>query len=197
MNDDIKKILSKYERKLGKATASDPFRYSATVTTKEYATFRKEILEHKVSYYEKLCNFSERLLRVSTKKKDMQKLQKSITLSHLAITPDGATSFAALFSLLIVFFGIVIGVVSYVLGNLLLFFSLFFILVGLLLIRPLSHLPHYFANKWRLEVTNQMVLCILYVVMYMRHTSNLEHGIRFAAEHVGGPLSLDLKKQVA
>jgi len=39
-----------------------------------------------------------------------------------------------------------------------------------------------------------MVLCILYVVMFMRHTSNLEHAIKFAADHIGPPLSLDFKK---
>ena len=39
-----------------------------------------------------------------------------------------------------------------------------------------------------------MVLCIFYVVTYMRHTSNLELAVRFAAEHLQPPLSLDLKK---
>ena len=112
MNDDIKKILRKYEKKLGGSTSSDPFRYSDTVSTREYALFRKEILEKKVTYYEKLCSFSERVLKVSTKEKDIQKLQESIDLCHLNITPDGATSFAALFSLLIVFFGIIVGVIS-------------------------------------------------------------------------------------
>ena len=50
------------------------------------------------------------------------------------------------------------------------------------------------AAKWRLKASNQMVLCILYIVMYMRHTSNLEHAVKFASDHVGNPLALDLKK---
>lgn len=39
-----------------------------------------------------------------------------------------------------------------------------------------------------------MVLCIFYVVTYMRHTSNFELGIDFAAEHLSPPLSIDMKK---
>ena len=45
-----------------------------------------------------------------------------------------------------------------------------------------------------MKASSQMVLCILYMVIYMRHTSNLEHAIKFASEHVTGPLSLDLRK---
>jgi hypothetical protein len=50
------------------------------------------------------------------------------------------------------------------------------------------------ASKRRLQASNQMVLCILYVVIYMRHTSNLEHAMKFAGEHTGAPLNLDLRK---
>ena len=39
-----------------------------------------------------------------------------------------------------------------------------------------------------------MVPAILYIVVYMRHTPNLEKAIGFAAEHLQEPLSLDLKK---
>ncbi|MDD5650572.1 MAG: hypothetical protein PHF86_09185 [Candidatus Nanoarchaeia archaeon] len=35
---------------------------------------------------------------------------------------------------------------------------------------------------------------MLYIVMYMRHTANLEHAIKFTALHIGAPLSLDLRK---
>jgi len=192
MDDNVKRILRKYERKLGGKVGGDASLPS--VSSQEYAIFRKEVLEKKVTYYEKFCTLSERLLKVKAKDDVVKRLQTSIDLCHLHITPDGATSFASLFSLSIVFLGILLGGISYAFGDMLLFSSLFFIIGGLVLIKPLTNLPHYFANKWRLEVSNQMVLCILYVVMYMRHTSNLEHAVRFSAEHVGGPLSLDLKK---
>ena len=39
-----------------------------------------------------------------------------------------------------------------------------------------------------------MVPAILYVVVYMRHTSNLEKAIEFASRNLQYPLSLDFKK---
>ena len=39
-----------------------------------------------------------------------------------------------------------------------------------------------------------MVPAILYIVVYMKHTSNLERAIAFASEHLEGPLALDFKK---
>jgi hypothetical protein len=47
-----------------------------------------------------------------------------------------------------------------------------------------------------MKASNQMVLSIFYIVTYMRHTSNLENAIDFAAEHLPPPLSLDLKKVI-
>jgi len=64
------------------------------------------------------------------------------------------------------------------------------------LIPVLLKLPDFLANKWRMKASNQMVLCIFYVVTYMRHTSNLENAIQFASEHLSPPLNLDLKKVV-
>jgi len=65
---------------------------------------------------------------------------------------------------------------------------------GVLAIKPLSKFPIYLANKRRLAASNQMVVCILYIIIYMRHTSNLEHAIKFAGDHIGNPLALDLRK---
>ena len=62
------------------------------------------------------------------------------------------------------------------------------------MLKPLTKIPNYIASRWRLKASNQMVLCVLYIVIYMRHTSNLEHAIKFAATHVGQPLNLDLRK---
>jgi hypothetical protein len=59
---------------------------------------------------------------------------------------------------------------------------------------PLQQMPKYIANSWRMQASNQMVLCIFYIVTYMRHTSNIERAIQFAADHLSGPLALDLKK---
>jgi hypothetical protein len=55
-------------------------------------------------------------------------------------------------------------------------------------------MPKRLANAWRLKASSQMVPAILYTVVYMKHTSNLERAIRFASEHLEGNLALDFKK---
>jgi hypothetical protein len=35
---------------------------------------------------------------------------------------------------------------------------------------------------WRLKASSQMVPAILYIVIYMKHTSNFEKAVAFAAE---------------
>ncbi len=192
---DVDRILRKYERKLSDRYGEGYVEnYEGSVVNKEYELFRSEVLEQKVTNYEKWCAFASGILKVSPSKKDVEKLRKSIDVAHLNVTPESAASLGVLAGLLVVLLGILVGVASYAIGSLILFLPIVLIACGLIMIKPLSNMPNYLANRWRLEASNQMVLCVLYVVMYMRHTSNLEHAIRFAAEHVGPPLSLDLKK---
>ena len=82
------------------------------------------------------------------------------------------------------------------LGSFSLFIPLIFIILGIVFIKLLLEKPNRIATRFRLKAGNQMVLCILYVVMYMRHTSNLEHAVKFAAQNINDPLSKDLKKVI-
>ncbi len=193
VNGDVGEIIKRYEEKL-QEQVGDELLASGGMMSKDYEIFRREALEKRVSSYEKWCNFCEKLLKVKVKETDRDKLLGSIETAHLDITPEGAASFAVIIGLLTILLGVGVGLASFALGNFFLITTLFFVISGAAIIKPLTHLPNYFATRWRLEASNQMVLCILYTVIYMRHTSNLEHAIKFAGEHVGLPLSLDLKK---
>src|SRR3989338_5571742 len=159
-------------------------------TTKEYQEFKADFLPKHMTTYEKLCNLSGKLLKVKPDAKRAAEIQEAIDIIHLGITPTGAASFS-----------ILIPIVSAVVGSLLAFLifnSMFLVLLSviaaLVMIKPLGRTPEFMANNWRLKASNQMVLCIFYTVTYMRHTSNLEKAIEFAAQHLSPPLSLDLKK---
>jgi hypothetical protein len=65
---------------------------------------------------------------------------------------------------------------------------------GLFVFYFLNGYPSRLANKWRLKASSQMVPAILYIVVYMRHTPNLEKAISFASQHLQYPLALDFKK---
>jgi len=193
MPDDksqINELLQKYKQRLGKELNIEPEDVIKPQFSREYKQFKKEYLPKRLSFYEKACNLSGKILKLAPDKKKAALMQEAINTCHLEITPTGALSFAVLAPLLTILFG---ALLSFLIFNAM-FFVIFFLLVGLIMISPLMNLPYYMANNWRMKASNQMVLCIFYVVTYMRHTSNLEHAIEFAAEHLTPPLSLDLKK---
>jgi hypothetical protein len=194
---DINDILEKYRRRLNAELGSEtPESVRNRITSLEYEQFKKDILPDSHNVYEQCCAFSERYLKISPDQKKVPSLLDAINTAHLNVTPTGVTSFAILGPLAIAFVGsflaatlpIVVG------GGPSIFFIAFSVLAGLSLMIPLQRLPEYLANSWRLKASNQMVLCIFYIVTYMRHTSNLELALEFAGSHLSGPLALDLKK---
>ena len=191
---DVNRIIKKYEGKLGGQLGTQE-NQELEAFSREYSIFKKEFLAKGLTKYENYCRKAENIIKVEPGKKDLPRLEMAIETAHLDVSPMGVMSFAVLTGIFVVFLGLLIGVLSFAFtGTIKIFFPLFFILIGIIGVIPLSKLPIFLANKWRLKASNQMVLCILYVVMYMRHTSNLEHAIRFAAQHIGMPLALDLRK---
>ena len=206
---ELDDIIEKYKKKIGehidpesigqaKASFDDKF-------SKEYLTFREEIISKKRSQYEEWCNKAERIFKFSTSKKQLPKIKESIEAAHLQITPTGAASLSVLVSLSLILLGLVAGaflnmsaitqlLAKETVTSTSFTFPIFIMILGVLALYILNRMPIYIANRWRLQAGNQMVLCILYIIVYMRHTSNLENAIKFSSEHIGPPLSLDLRK---
>ena len=160
------------------------------IMSREYQQFKKENMPKPLSAYEKLCNLSEKIIKISPKEDKKRELEESIRICHLSSTPEGVNSLSILAPIFVVVIGSMFAVV-FLKST---FFLFFFLAAGLFLMRFLAKLPDFFANSWRMKASNQMVLCIFYVVTYMRHTSNLEGALDFASEHLAPPLSMDLKK---
>ena len=191
----FQKIMDRYGAKLGNQFQSAMDRPSSGAFTKDYDTFRKEALRLENSLYERSCNFASSLLNFSSSDKEYnKKVQNAIDYIQLNITPGSAYTLSILVAFTLIFLGVFVGFVTFILGFTQIFLALFFVIMGVVILKPLSKYPIYIEQKRRLQASNQMVLCILYIVIYMRHTSNLEHAIKFAGEHVGQPLALDLRK---
>jgi Flp pilus assembly protein TadB len=191
-------LARKYERRLKKELGEDSEKEDVPRSTRAYQMFKREYLPKHLTLYERACAFSEKILKVSPDKKTIPKLQEAIDICHLDITPSGVASFAILGPLIFIVLGVLVGfMVPFMFGQGgSLFLVVTALLGGLVLMIPLQKLPFYFADAWRLKASNQMVLSIFYIVTYMRHTSNLEKAIDFAADHLAPPLSLDLKKVI-
>ncbi len=160
------------------------------ISSREYTEFKREAMPTHLTIYETLCNTAERFLKIKAGAKKEEALKESISISHLDITPVGAISLSVLAPLLITLIGAFVGLV--ILHSM--FFVVFVLILASIVMLVLNQLPQYIANSWRLKASNQMVVCVFYVATYMRHTSNLENAIMFAAEHIAPPLSLDLKR---
>lgn len=194
-SQEVEDLLNRYKQKLeselGPTTKSEE-----KVTSAEYEKFRNNLMPATASIYEKLCNKAEKVLKLKPAQKEYDALIESINAAHLKVTPAGTTSFSILAPLIIGVIGIFLSIV--IPGLFALPMSNFFIVISLLsaviLMFPLKNYPHVLASSYRMKASNEMVLCIFYIVTYMRHTPNIELAIKFAADHLTGPLSLDLRK---
>jgi len=188
-SDELERLARKYMGELGSQIdiESSP---SKKTFSREYTEFKKQYLAKNLTFYEKMCTTAEKIFHIKPSPKKQEELQKSIDICHLEITPSGAISFAYLVAVILAVGGSLLG---FMITQSMFFVMVSFIL-AIIIVTPVSSLPIFIANSWRMKASNQMVLSIFYVVTYMRHTSNLELAIEFAAKHLAPPLSLDLKK---
>ncbi len=184
MDIETKKLVDKYKKKLEAEIAGD------SDSSREYQNFKVEFKQKLPSKYEKLAMWVGSKVQPKVPKKKKDELQESIDFAKLVITPEDviATSYVVPMGLIII--GMVISVVLF--GSM--FMAMFSFMFGVAFIVILGYYPHFLANNERMAASNQMVLCIFYIVTYMRHTSNLERGVTFAAAHLPPPLSEDMKK---
>jgi hypothetical protein len=194
--DSIKQSFS--QRLADELAGRKPVTDGTDISTRDYQTFKKKYLPKHFTIYEKLCAFAEKNLPFTPDKNKIPAMQDAIRACHLNVTPTGVYSASFLVPITL----IVIAAISFFIIPILLgstgnvFFVMFALMLGVMLLIPLQQIPFTLANRWRLKASNQMVLAIFYIVTYMRHTSNLELAINFASEHLAPPLSLDLRKVV-
>ena len=193
--DEYQQLLQKYKEKISRefGTSSGS---SGKVSSTEYTQFKKELYPARYSLYEKACNFSDHLLKLKVSGKKADQVQKDLEICHLNTAPSGVTAFAILSALVVMVLGSLISFALPVLfGNEPLFFLVvFFLAAGAVLYPVVQKIPSFMANTWRMKASNQMVQSIFYLVTYMRHTSNMERAIAFAADHLDPPLALDFRK---
>ena len=183
-------LLVKYKEKIREELGLGPAPMPQRIISHEYTEFKKMFFPRQLSLYEKGCNFAEKIVKVRPDEKRAVELDEAIKITHLDVTPTGTLSFAVLAPIVLM---VIVSLLAYTFLDSILF-VLMLGLGSLALILPFQKLPDFWANNWRLKSSNQMVQCIFYVVTFMRHTSNLERAIEFTSNHIGPPLSLDLRK---
>lgn len=193
---DIDEIAKKFGAKIEKSFVTE--QGGSSDYSREYSKFKTEI-NPKLSGYESICKKFGRAFKVKLGQKDAERFSKSLSIAHIDVAPEEAAGLAMFSFVAVILFTIVFMAVLYfvlnvqnlgILGTAA--FMLF--LTAVFLYYYMSTMPDRLAQTWRLKASSQMVPCILYIVVFMRHTSNLELAVKFASQHLQPPLALDLKK---
>jgi len=189
----IDEIAKKYGAKLEKSFDIE----KQSSYSQEYLKFKQEI-NPSLSSYENLCKKLGGIFKLKLNEKDGERFTKSLSTAHIDVTPEEAAGFSIFAFVAVILFSILtIAVLYFIAGvalNILLPAVFLIFLVAVFVYYYTNSFPDRLAQSWRLKASSQMVPCILYIVVYMRHTSNLELAIRFASQHIQPPLALDLKK---
>lgn len=190
VDDKVREVIRKYGGEIERAIKTE----KTDGYSKEYSQFKKEIVPQ-LSVYERLAKGVGKRIALRLKKADEEKLQSFIETANLEITAQDAAAFSLASFIFIIGISLMLVAGLYMAGiTVPLVVIAFFLMISIFVYYYTSNLPKSLAQKWRLKASSQMVPCILYIVVFMRHTSNLELAIKFASEHLPPPLSLDLKK---
>jgi len=160
------------------------------VTSREYKIFREKELK-RLSFYERYANFSSSIIKVKPSGDSAKKLQAAINFTGLKITPTSV--YSSFFVTLILF--LILGISVMVLSGS--FTSpLVIILAGVGGGYYFLKYPENQVKVMRIRASSQVVLAILYMVVSMRMSRNLERSLKFAAANISGELAWDMRRLV-
>jgi hypothetical protein len=160
------------------------------IISREYEEFLKEeVLKRKLSYYEKACKYSEKILPIEPPKSLGDQLNSAIEFSNLKVTPRGVFSLTILAGIVLFFFPLLLlgfsGSFSF--SSVIFIFILVAVAIYFLINYPARH-----ATTFRIKASSEMVLATIYMSISMHLSPNLENAIGFAAKNLKGPLGRDL-----
>jgi hypothetical protein len=156
---------------------------------REYMKFLEEVKIRPKTWYEKICQFSEGLFPIEPGGKTREKILTELRAAYINATPKGVFSFAILSTLLLIVFSM-----FYVVFIGLDIFGGFFFGVALINFWYFYTYPASKAKSMSVQMSADTVLAILYMVIYMRSSPNLEGAIKFSSQNLEGPLAWDLRK---
>ena len=188
-------ILKKYGEKIESQMKSyDAGSGETKKFSQSYERFRDSMLPE-FSRYERWCKSMGNVFKMKIKEKDKANINRDIEIAHLNVSASEVVVFSTMLLFLTIFVGVLFTVAIWLFsGNFSMMLLFLVFIVAIFLFFYSSKAPERLAMRWRLKASSQMVPAILYIVIYMKHTSNFEKAVSFAAEHLQPPLSLDFRK---
>ena len=159
-----------------------------SLTSREYRLY-KQFKKEKPGWYARLANGSTKFLKVNPDEGTKKSLANAIGFTELKTTPTAVMSLMVTTMVLFVILGVG---VFFVTSNLT--YTIVTIAIGLLVGYYFLKYPEGLVKQLRVRASSQVILAILYMVVSMRMSPNLERALRFSAANVEGELAYDLRK---
>ena len=176
-----KEMAERYSRLYGAGMPS--------IESREYKLF-KEKDAAKPGWYERLAGFCGNILHASPDQSTKKALENAINFTGMRITPEDVMALtivnAIVFGVVATFVSVA-GIIPYVGG-------LFLAMGGVALSYYFLKYPTNMLKSYRISASSQVVLAVLYMVVSMRVSPNLEVALRFSASNVSGPLAWDMRR---
>jgi MFS family permease len=162
-----------------------------SIASRDYRLYKKRI-EKRLSWYERLARIAEKLMKASFDKKTEEELALAIDFTGLRITPKAPFS---LLLITIVLFSLAGGFL-FAFALIPVFGVILTAILGLGIGYYLFRYPINLMKAMRIKASSQVVLAILYMVVSMRISPNLERALRFTASNITGALAWDMRRVI-
>jgi hypothetical protein len=194
---DVDEVLKKYSRKIEQQVKTEPVKTNLNYS-KDYSQFKTDMMPE-LSRYEKWAKSLGRVITIKVSAKDEVKINKNLEISHLEVSAREVAGLAIMSLLAVLVIGVLASVSIWLIngggfGDFPFLFLFLTVILSVFLFYYFYSMPERLAVKWRLKASSQMVPAVLYTVIYMKHTSNLERAVSFVSQHIDAPLALDFKK---
>ncbi len=158
----------------------------------EYIKFLEEVRIKPKTFYERACFFAQGLFPLEPDMNSRRKILADSKAAYLNVNPKGVFSLAILVSLFI----LVVVMFSLIFLNIGLTFGMFGFMAVLGAFWYLYTYPSTKAKAMSVMMSSDAVLAVLYMVIYMRASPNLEGAVKFASQNLDSPLGWDLRKML-
>ncbi|NIO22986.1 MAG: hypothetical protein GTN38_03080 [Candidatus Aenigmarchaeota archaeon] len=162
-----------------------------SIVSREYKIFKKRE-EKRLGWFEFLAKISGKILQANPDENTKREMENAISFTGLRVTPQDVM---ALVILDIIFF-VGLSVILLFSGSVPLVVSLFLAAFGIGLSYYFLRYPLNLLKSYRIKASSQVVLAVLYMVVSMRISPNLEQALRFASANVSGPLAWDMRRLI-
>ncbi len=173
-----------------------PSKRKLILTSREYRLFKKQE-KKKTNWYERFAIAAEKFIKISPDKRSRQDLENAIAFTGMKITPDSVMSLFVSTVLIFVIIAMAFLLSQVVMGTLtmnLITIGIAIIMLGVLLGYYFFTYPKTLVKSIRVKASSQVVIAVLYMVISMRASPNLEKALRFSAANVSGELAWDMRR---